>query len=297
MFGQAPCANPMRRGPKGRGRQWKEPATCLVFENRISDLSISLRDRAIELAKRHLTPEMRNFVVRQQKRFRLQWPPAGTVRFGSFRRLTPISPIFGLDRGLPIERYYIEHFLDRFRDDIRGRALELGDAYYLTKFGGERVTAPDVLGLVPGEGITIVADLTKADHLPSDQYDCIVFTQALQMIYDMKPAVDTLHRILKPGGVLLLTTHGISKIGRRLGRDPWGEYWHLTTQSTERLMGEGFPGGTIEVGSYGNVFAAMCELHGLASEEVKREELDHNDPDFEVIVWARCVKADAGGTR
>ena len=42
--------------------------------------------------------------------------------------------------------------------------------------------------------------------------------------------------------------------------------------------------------SYGNVLTAMCELHGLAAEELSPEELDHVDPDFEVIVTVRAVK-------
>lgn len=251
----------------------------------------SLRDKAIELAKRHLPPETRNWVVRQQKRFHLQWPPVGVVRFGSFRRVTPISPVFALDRGLPIERYYIEKFLAKYSNDVRGHALELGDDTYIRKFGGDRVENVDVLGVVDGPGITLVADLTCADHIPSNTFDCIIFTQSLQMIYDMRAALGHLYRILRPGGVLLLTSHGISKIGRRLGRDAWGEYWHLTTQSVERLMAETFPDGSVEVGSYGNVLAAMCELHGLASEELKTDELDYHDPDFEVIVTARAVKS------
>lgn len=229
-------------------------------------------------------------MVRQQRRFHLQWPPAGTVRFGNLRRLTPISPIFGLDRGFPIERYYIEKFLSKHRDDVRGRVLELGDDTYIRKFGGNRVEQTDVLSVVDGEGITIVADLTCADHVDSDMFDCIIFTQSIQMIYDMDAALNHLHRILKPGGVLLLTSHGISKIGRRLGRDNWGEYWHITTQSASRMLDQAFPGGSVEVSSYGNVFTAVCELHGLASEELREEELDHHDPDFEVIVCARCVK-------
>lgn len=251
----------------------------------------SLRDRAIDLAKQHLPAGTRNWVVKQQKRFHLQWPPAGVVRFGSFRRLTPISPIFALDRGFPIERYYIEKFLDRHSADIRGRCLELGDDFYTRKFGGDRVTQPDVLNVVEAPGATIIADLTCADHIPSDSFDCIIFTQALQMIYDMTAALNHLHRILKPGGVLLLTSHGISKIGRRLGRDDWGEYWHITSQSAERLMQETFPGADIDVGTYGNVMTAMCALHGLASEELRSDELDYLDPDFEVIVTVRAVKA------
>lgn len=251
----------------------------------------SLRDRAIEWAKRTLPPGARNWVVRMQKRFHLQWPPRGTVRFGSFRRLTPISPVFALDRGLPIERYYIAKFLEANAADVKGRALELGDDSYIRAYGGERVTQTDVLGYVAGEGITVVADLSTPNDIPDNTFDCIIFTQSLQMIYEMKAAMECLHRILKPGGVLLLTTHGTSKIGRHLGRDDWGEYWHLTSQSLARLIEETFPNANTGITSYGNVLTAMCALHGMASEELTPEELDYQDDDFEVIISARVEKA------
>ena len=254
---------------------------------------MSLRDRAIDLAKSYLPAETRNWVVRQQKRFHLQWPPVGVVRFGSFRRLTPISPIFAIDRGLPIERYYIEKFLAANCNDVRGRCLELGDDFYTQKFGGDTVTVADVLNVVEAPGATVIADLTCADHVPSNTFDCIIFTQALQMIYDMDKSLEHIFRILKPGGVLLLTSHGISKIGRRLGRDDWGEYWRITTQSAERLIGNAFPGSEFTVDSYGNVLSAMCTLHGMASEELSEKELDYNDPDFEVIVTVRAQKPEA----
>lgn len=250
----------------------------------------SLRDRAIDFAKRHLSPEFRNWVVRQQKRFHLQWPPVGVVRFGSFRRLTPISPIFALDRGFPIERYYIEKFLDRYSADVRGRCLELGDDFYIRKFGGDKVNHTDILSVVEAPGVTIVADLTNAEHIPTDTFDCIIFTQSIQMIYDLKTALRTLYRILKPGGVLLLTSHGISKIGRHLGRDAWGEYWHITTMTAEKLFEETFPDARLDIDFHGNVLSAMCAMHGLASEELKKEELDYKDRDFQVLVTVRAVK-------
>jgi len=38
-----------------------------------------------------------------------------------------------------------------------------------------------------------------------------VFTQTLHLIYDVRSAIRTLHRVLKPGGVLLATFPGISQ--------------------------------------------------------------------------------------
>ena len=244
------------------------------------------------LAKIIFPANFRAWVVRQMRRYRLQWPRAGTVKFGDFGRTTPISPIFGIDRGLPIDRYYIEHYLNKNITDIQGRCLEMGDAFYIKKFGKGNVTQTDVLHVTEGNpDATLVGDLTTADHIPSDLFDCIIFTQSIQMIYDMKAALRTLHRILKPGGVLLLTTHGISKIGRRLGRDDWGEYWHLTTQSCDALFKETFPGADCDVSSYGNVLTACASLHGLATAELSESELDVCDPDFEVVVTVRAVKA------
>ena len=105
----------------------------------------------------------------------------GRVRFGNLRRLEPVSTSFGFDRGTPIDRYYIERFLAAHADDIHGRVLEFGDARYTRAFGGERVTRSDVLDLVPSNpNATIVADLTRADDVASDSFDCIVCTQTLQ---------------------------------------------------------------------------------------------------------------------
>jgi SAM-dependent methyltransferase len=252
----------------------------------------TFQDRSIRLAKVLLPARLRAWVVRQQKVHRLQWPRAGSVDLGGLRRVTPISPIFGFDRGLPIDRYYIERFLHVNASDIRGRTLELGDATYTRRFGGAQVDRADVLHVTAGSPeATIIADLTNAGHVPSDSFDCIIFTQSLQMIYDFHAALETLHRILRPGGVLLLTTHGISKIGRRLGRDDWGEYWHFTAQSIEALMTQHFPGASVQVTSYGNVLSAVGFLHGLAAEELSEDELNHPDPDFEVIITARAQKA------
>jgi SAM-dependent methyltransferase len=252
---------------------------------------MGLREKAIDAARSMASPELRSWVVRQQRRYGLQWPRVGNVQFGQLRRVTPISPVFGLDRGLPVDRYYIEKFLKTYSADIQGRVMELGDPFYINKFGGDRVTHPDILHVVAGNPqATIVADLTDAPHIPDDTFDCIIFTQSLQMILDMKAALRTLHRILKPGGVLLLTSAGISKIGRRLGKDDWGEYWHLTTQGLEVLAKETFPNAETTISSMGNVLSATCYLHGMATEELTTEELDYRDPDIEMLVTGHIRK-------
>jgi SAM-dependent methyltransferase len=167
----------------------------------------------------------------------------------------------------------------------------MGDAAYTRRFGGDRVTQSDVLHYVAGNPeATIVADLTAADHIPSDSFDCIILTQTLQMILNVRAALHHLHRILKPGGVLLATSHGTSRIARREGIDDWGEYWRFTAQSTRHLFGALFPADHLDIVTYGNVLSATAALHGLASADLTPVELDHRDPNFEVIVAVRARK-------
>src|SRR6185503_10443139 len=75
----------------------------------------------------------------------LQPPAVGSIDFGALRSVAPISRHWGFDRGLPIDRYYIEAFLERCSGDVHGRVMEIGDATYTNRFGKGRVTRSDVL--------------------------------------------------------------------------------------------------------------------------------------------------------
>ncbi len=255
-------------------------------------LGARLADAGRQAATAALPLSFRLWLRSLQRKLKLQSVPVGSVNFGSLRRLDPISAIFGKDRDLvSIERYYMEKFLEAHADDIKGRVLELGDATYIERFGGARVTQADVLHYVPGNPLaTIVGDFTRPETIPRDAFDCMIVTQTLQMIYEIRPAIRTLHDALKPGGVLLVTSHGMSRVARREGIDDWGEYWHFTSQSLRKLLGEVFPAANVEIVTYGNVFTAMCNLHGLAAREVEQDELDYCDPNFELILGARAVR-------
>jgi SAM-dependent methyltransferase len=211
--------------------------------------------------------------------------------FNSLRTVHPIRRDFGWQAGQTIHRYYTEEmFLPHFADDIQGHVLEIGDRRYTRRFGGTRVVQSDVLHAKPGnEQATIVADLTRADHLPSNAFDCVVLTFTLQCVYDVREAIKTLNRILKPQGVLLLTVPGISQIAR-YDDDNWGDYWRFTVRSLRLLLEEVFPRDRIMVQPYGNVLTALAGLHGLISTELDPDELNQQDRDYQVTLTARAVK-------
>jgi SAM-dependent methyltransferase len=206
------------------------------------------------------------------------------VRMGGLRETRPITK-YGWERGRPIDRYYIEEFLHRNRADIRGRVLEVRDSSYTQRFGSG-VVGSEILDVDANNGnATIVADLAVAEGLPNEAFDCFILTQTLQYIADIDAAIANAHRLLRPGGVLLVTVPAIGRI------EPHPQdYWRLTPASCARLFGKHFPAGKLSIESHGNVLSALAFLKGLACEDLRKSELDYADAAFPVILCLRAWK-------
>jgi SAM-dependent methyltransferase len=234
-------------------------------------------------------------IARQTRRSLAKWaraltqrPRVGRVDFGDLRRLTPVSPDWGFDRGTPVDRYYIDCFMRAGAADVRGRVLEIANPEMTQHYGGNRVTRSDVLHPVPAPPpVTLVGDLATGEGLPDGAFDCAIVTQTLLLVYDVQSAVRTLARILSPGGVALVTVPGITKISRE-DMDAWGQYWSFTSASARRLFEDAFGPGSIRVEAFGNVLAATAFLHGIAAEELTEDELLHRDRDFETLIAIRA---------
>lgn len=232
-------------------------------------------------ARRKLSPVRRAFTDWRQSR-----PP----KLGDLRRVTPIDPNWGFERGIPIDRVYVERFIGAHATDVRGHVLEIAAPDYTEKYGAQ-VERVDILMATEGNPqATIVGDLTDAPHISSDSFDCAIVTQTLQFVYDVRAALATLHRILVPGGVLLATVPGVTKISR-IEDEQFGEWWHYTGRSVARLAEEAFGRGNVDVETYGNVLAASAFLYGLAQSDLRPEDLDFHDPLYEVVIGLRAVKA------
>ena len=233
----------------------------------------NLRARVPEETRRRLRQRLRRYA-------RPAW-------LGTMRRTTPLSEGWGYDRGLPIDRHYIEQFLAGCRGDIRGRVLEVKDSSYTNRFG-VAVTESAILDVDPANPhATIVADLAAASAIPDESFDCFVLTQTLQFIYDTRGALCHACRILRPGGILLATVPAVSRIARRPGIA--GDYWRFTLASCEALFGEVFGAGQVRAIAYGNVLATIAFLTGLACEDLTRRELLVQDPYFPLIIAVRAV--------
>jgi SAM-dependent methyltransferase len=213
------------------------------------------------------------------------------VNWGDLRRVTPISNVWGLDRGRPLDRYYIENFLERNRVDIKGRVLEVKDPWYTNTYG-TGVTRVDVLDInAANQRATIVADLSKRGSVPIDAFDCFVFTQTLHIIYDIRAVLSNVYRLLKPEGVLLCTIPAVRRINYEDGGLENGDFWRFTSASVRRLFSEFFAPDSYQVAGFGNVLTCVAFLHGLSPDELTHDELDFVDPWFPLIYCVRAVKS------
>lgn len=209
---------------------------------------------------------------------------------GGRNRFKPFSRAFGGERGQPIDRYYIDAFMQANAAAIRGHVLEIGEVVYTRALGGDRVSRIDVLCPVAGyPEVTIVADLTNAPQIADDTFDCIVLPQTLQFIYDHHAVVRTLHRILRPGGTVLASLPFIEVVSGT-DKERWGEYWRYTSMAARRLFADVFGDENVEVRTHGNVLVATAFIQGFAAADLDPEDFAFNDPLIELLSTVKAVK-------
>jgi peptidoglycan/xylan/chitin deacetylase (PgdA/CDA1 family)/SAM-dependent methyltransferase len=224
----------------------------------------------------------------RRKQFRIPILTALWARYRLGTGLAPLSVLSGNERGLPLHRYYIDRFFGEFRGDIRGRVLEFQNDQYASRFGGANIQRLDILhkeGSGHSKRATIVADLTRPNNIPSDYYDCIICTRVLHIVRDLPAMLAEMHRILRPGGVLLAAVPMTDMI------EPWWhELWRFTPEGFQELTAGTFGSGNVQIRAYGNSLIAAAAMRGLTAEEFSRRELDALDDRFAIEVCARAVK-------
>jgi len=201
----------------------------------------------------------------------------------------PFDGFWAWSRGTPVHRWYLDRFIEEHRADIRGHVLEFSEDRYATRYGGEKVTKLDILDLEATNKVaTLVADLTKPNSLPSAAFDCILCTHVLHVVGDYPAMLAEFHRLLAPGGVLLIAVPQVSMVApKSMG---WIEYWRFTPAGLGLALEKTFGTGNVGSRGYGNSLTSAAEIRGLAAEDLTARELAVDDPRFSVEVCARAVK-------
>lgn len=196
----------------------------------------------------------------------------------------PVGKKYGSDRGGSICRYYIDKFLQERKSVIRGRVLEIGDRNYTEKFGTDfKSYVVHFNDNYSETEFDFKGDLRTGDGIEKDFYDCIICTQVLDFVQDIKNTPDILINSLKVGGQLLISVSGISTICR-YDMDTYGQYWNFTDRSLRNMFSRSNT--ECEVWTKGNCKVACAFLQGMSYIELTEQELQEVDEDFQVVIFA-----------
>jgi SAM-dependent methyltransferase len=203
------------------------------------------------------------------------------MRWGSRRRLTP-ETAWGHERGLPVDRWYIEQFLNQQRHHVHGRVLEVKEDLYASSLGADQVDVLDIDARNPHA--TIVGDLCDPATLPTDSFDAAVVTQTLQLVAQPALAVQLLLRSLTPNGHLLLTVPCVSRVAGDSDR------WRWTAAGLRQMIADA--GVTDpEITERGNNASCRAFLCGLGVADLSATVLRKDDPSYPLLVTAVVRRA------
>jgi SAM-dependent methyltransferase len=206
-------------------------------------------------------------------------------RWGNLRRSSPFSASYGFDRGTPVDRHFIDAFVHRYREDVRGDVLEVKDGAYTTRFGGNRVRESHIVDIDKSNpAATIVADLSNRGSLPREAFDCTIVLQTLHLVPDPAGALENLGGALRPAGTLLVSVPTTARIDPDLFEV---DFRRWTARGLDRLLRAAYPSWSVEVRGYGNLVACVAALYGIAAEELREADLAPHDPYFLLGACAR----------
>ncbi len=228
------------------------------------------------------------FIYLQFKKFLIRNFKRCSIYF-VLKKNIPLSNFYGIDRGKPVDRYYIEKFLQANAYHIRGRCLELLNNDYVFGFSKNKKIISDVLDIdKSNKQANIVGDLRNLSTVFDNTYDCIILTQVLQFIDNYNAAIAECYRILKPGGALLATVPALSRIDCVAGVE--GDFWRFTKAGAQHAFQQVFESNKLEVQAWGNVKTGLAFWVGMAQEDLKTNDFTYNDPNFPCLITVKAIK-------
>ncbi len=237
----------------------------------------------VEIISKLLNKKKEKKVRRENPNPILEWP------------VSVVSEDMGCDRGIPIDRYYIEKFLREARKYITGEVMEIGDNSYTRQFGRcintSYVLTADRGTLDCSRSKMVYGDLQTGEGCENNFLDCFILTQTLPFIYDVKSAAINIVKMLKPGGVALITVSGISMISQ-YDDSRWGHYWGFSETALYKIFSDISDVKDISVISMGNPKTATGFIYGLSMQDMKKEDLESNDKLTPVTIGAIVTKKD-----
>ena len=230
----------------------------------------------------------------EKKELKLRRSSKGVIRYGLFRlyilihrffhaiNVLPYSRNFGLERGSPVGRYYVEKFLRENAGRITGRCLEFGEPRYKSYF--PKATRYEITDVVSRPGVNYVCDIHNPQGMPKDYFDAVICTQVFEHLAHPERAAQSLYELMAPGGILLLTAPFINPV-HYVPTD----FRRFTPECLDMIIQEA--GFIVEsIGYGGNSLVSTGSLMGMVQEDFSIAELEKKDPVYPYNILIRARK-------
>ena len=212
-------------------------------------------------------------------------PPVGELNWGDLRRMVPVCSRFGFSRGSPIDRYYLDQFIEKIRPLVHGDVVEIGgkdENGRLYQF--EHAVRYRGFDMFEDPDISLVGDAHDPNALAEAQLDTIIAFNVLEHCPKPWIVIDNMRRWLKPDGLALVMVPSC----QRLHRMP-EDYWRPLPAALIHLF---TTWADCELHVYGNPSTAIAAMLGIAVEELSVGELDAYHPDYPVTTCVIAKKSD-----
>ncbi|WP_156839688.1 class I SAM-dependent methyltransferase [Novosphingobium aquimarinum] len=141
------------------------------------------------------------------------------------------------------ERAVVER-LTRFRQTGRVLDIAAGAGRFLEHFRTAGFSchatefSPEMCAYLEAKGFKTYAGGLSPDGAPENAFDVIVFTEVIEHTNRTREALNTIHRLLRPGGAVYITTPNFDSLERRIIGPSWGMLmWpeHITYWTPDTL--------------------------------------------------------------
>ncbi|MEI6429313.1 MAG: methyltransferase domain-containing protein [Pseudanabaena sp. ELA607] len=222
-------------------------------------------------------------IVCHLERIGLLSPAHQSLDWGDFKRTNPICQTFGFLRGQPVDRYYLDKFIQKIRPEIVGNILEIGatpqakETYQLSPDSSYQV-----LNIEPFLGVDIVGDAHNVNLIKPESFDTILLFSVLEHCYAPWIVIENIYTWLKPGGKCFAMTPVSAKI-HNVPQD----YWRIMPDAFTWML-KNFSHHELQL--CGNTMTVLADLYGISAAELTTEELDAYHPDHPVSIYFSATK-------
>ena len=210
---------------------------------------------------------------------------------------TPLTRNFGVRRGTPIDRYFIDKKISNFLESLdkkkkKYRGLEIGGFHYLRR----NSSVYEAFELVQSSSKGFKDNVICKDlNIPYDgefenieKFDFIVCTQVLNFVKDDINSLQVMNKLLNKNGIIIGSVTGMISPLSMYDYERWGAYRGYTDQGLKALFER--TNYSINIETFGN-FDLSCEfLNGSVVEDLDEDILNFKDPLFQTTHTFNALK-------